>query len=162
MYVCIHHRHPFICNSNCWKHLISLACFTTFLTLKWHSTQLDADTLAQVEITHHCVIFWSLWPLTRSATYYGCIWQIFGKLTVRLLYSGLYHKSRASTSSAWDRKKVIKSYVKFAAVKTNITITTKNKMPLLLLCIRKWCRSRARARRTHMMRCAVFEYGQCQ
>lgn len=48
-YICIHH--PFICNSNCWKHLISLACFMTFLTLKWQ------QLYAQVGITHHCVIF---------------------------------------------------------------------------------------------------------
>lgn len=62
MYVCIHH--PFICNSNCWKHLISLACFMTFLTWKWQHSYMHALAHTQVEITHHCVIFWSLWPLT--------------------------------------------------------------------------------------------------
>lgn len=144
MYVCIHH--PFICNSNCWKHLISLACFMTFLTLKWQHSYMQTHTQTHHSKSPIIVLFFEVYGRWRSATYYGCIWQIFGKLTVRLLYGGLYNKRWANKrvcASEWvnERKKVIKSYVKFAAVKTNITITTKNKIPLILLYIRKWCRA---------------------
>lgn len=95
-----HNVYSFICNSNCCKHLISLAGFMTFLT--WERTEPSFC----VTLNRH--------GSSRPKTIELWIWQILAKLTVRLLWLFVIKEKPSNATLNF-------------AIKTNITITTKRR-----------------------------------